>query len=87
MAFSNQGIKSTSGDLLSWKKVILLVIAESEHLFTGWLLHSGPFAHIDAIQELSDVLLSHCGGLLDQSRCKHIKTGKQNVTTGTLLNM
>lgn len=41
-----------------------------EYLFSILLHHGGLLADINAIQELSDVFLSDCGGLLDQRRCE-----------------
>ena len=58
-----------SEDRLNEKMVNLLVkTRHGEHSFNILLHHSGPLADVDAIKELPDVLLSDCGGLLDQSR-------------------
>lgn len=59
------------------KFVALLVITGHGEQLLGILLHhSGLLADVDAVQELSDVLLSDRGGLLDQGRWKTEKPGE-----------
>lgn len=71
------------------KSDVLFVIREhNEHLFGVWLHHSGLLTDIDAIQKLPDVLLSDCGGLLDQGRWKEARSEWEtwSHTTGRRFN-
>lgn len=59
---------------------VLFSREQCEHLFGIWLHHSGFLADIDAVQKLPDVLLSDCGGLLDQCRCKEATSEWEIIT-------
>lgn len=53
--------------------VLFFFREHGEHLFGIWLHHSGLLTDVDAVEKLPDVLLSDCGGLLDQGSWKEIR--------------
>lgn len=60
---------------------LLVITGKVDILFNILLHHGGFLADINAVQELSDVLLSDGGGLLDQRCCR--ETGEPQIRAET----